>query len=66
MSKCVVGASMETANEEEEGNEEEKSVEPKNLNTYKIYGTLKDKEDNKTHDFVKEIIKVTTLLRKKS
>lgn len=57
LSKCVVGASMETANEEEEGNEEEKSVEPKNLNTYKIYGTLKDKEDNKTPDFVKEIIK---------
>jgi len=54
----VVGASMESANEEEEGNEEDKTPEPKSQNTYKIYGTLKDKEDNKTPDFVKEIIKV--------
>lgn len=57
LSKCVVGASMESANEEEEGNEEDKTPEPKSQNTYKIYGTLKDKEDNKTPDFVKEIIK---------
>jgi hypothetical protein len=49
---------MESANEEEEGNEEDKTPEPKSQNTYKIYGTLKDKEDNKTPDFVKEIIKV--------
>lgn len=54
---------METANEEEEGNEEEKAAEnPKNQNTYKIYGTFKSQQDDKTPDYVKEIIKVWPFL----
>ena len=57
MSKCVVGASVD-GGEEEAANEEERpeGVEPKN--TFSIYGTVKNPEEYKKTDFVKEIIKV--------
>ncbi len=47
---------------EEEAGEEEQAAGPKILNTYKIYGTLKNPEnftnETKTPEYVKEIIKV--------
>ena len=59
MSKCVVGASQE-GGEEEAVNEEEAmdGANAKKLNTFKIYGTLKNPEESKQPEFVKEIIKV--------
>lgn len=59
LSKCKVGASQE-GGEEEAGNEEETlelGGDSKPVNTFKIYGTLKNTEDSKKPDFVKEIVK---------
>jgi hypothetical protein len=59
LSKCVIGASQETA-EEEAVNEEETTngATSKKSNTFKIYGTLKYPEESKAPEFVKETIKV--------
>jgi len=59
LSKCVVGASLESGEEEAAAEEEtpEGNAPPKTLNHYKVYGTLKNTEESKKPDFVKEIIK---------
>lgn len=57
LSKCKIGASLEGG--EEEANEEEtlENLDNKVVNTYKVYGTLKNSEESKKPDFVKEVIK---------
>jgi hypothetical protein len=58
----VVGASVEGAEEEAGGEEAEEGAEggepKKEPNTYKIFGTLKNPDEFKPVDYVKEIIKV--------
>lgn len=64
LSKCVVGASLD--GEEEAVGEEEHSDDPKDPkkpNTYKIYGTVKNMDEFKKEDFVKEIINVRSRLK---
>lgn len=62
LSNCVVGASLESG-EEEAGNEEENLGDLKKENTYNIFGTVKISEDYKQPDFIKEIISVIKLLK---
>jgi hypothetical protein len=57
LSKCVVGASQ-GGEEEEAGEEEGGGGEAKEKNTYHIYGTVKNSDDFKGAEYVKEIIKV--------
>lgn len=63
MSKCVVGASLDSG-EEEAGNEEEspENGEAKKPNTYKIYGTIRNPDEFKPVDYVKETIDVRFFL----
>ena len=49
------GAEEEAANEEEETAENQPKKEP---NTYRIYGTLKNPDEFKPVDYVREIVKV--------
>lgn len=58
LSKCVVGASQ--GGDEEEGGEEEQNETDgatKEKNTYLVYGTVKNPEDFKPVDYIKETIK---------
>jgi hypothetical protein len=59
----VVGASVDGAEEEaggEEGEEGESGKPKKEPNYYKIFGTLKNPDEFKPVDYVKEIVKVFT------
>lgn len=60
MSQCVVGASLDEIDEEEEEDNESVTgaVPPPKEGCYKIIATLKDKSKPKP-DFVKEIIDVS-------
>ncbi len=58
----MVGASVEGAEEEAGGEEGEEGAEggapKKEPNTYRIFGTLKNADEFKPVDYVKEIVKV--------
>lgn len=56
LSKCKVGASLD-GGEEEAAEEETQEVKDKEVNTFKVYGTLKNPEESKKPDFCSEIIK---------
>ena len=58
LSKCVVGASIDGGEEEAANEEENGNGEAKKENTYNIYATVKNKEEFKQPDYVKEIIMV--------
>lgn len=57
MSKCKVGASLDGGEEEAAAEEETLEFANKPANTFKVYGTLKNYEESKKPDFVKEIIR---------
>ena len=62
LAKCVVGASQGGEEEEAAGEEEHaEGGEAKEKNTYKIYGTVKNGDEFKGADYIKEIIKVTSI-----
>ena len=52
-----MGASGNDGGEEEGGEEEAKSGDKKSLNTYKVIGTLKNSDEYKKPDFIKDIVK---------
>ena len=56
----MVGASVDGGEEDGGENEEEEGSDKpkKELNTYRIYGTLKNPDEFKPVDYVREIIKV--------
>jgi len=65
LSQCVVGATLQPADEEEEEvaedvDEEKESAEVKAI-TYEVIGTLSDNASPKP-EFVKEIVKVTNVI----
>jgi len=61
LSQCVVGATLQPAEEDEEeaaeDNDEDKEPEENKAVTYEVIGTLSDPVSEKP-DFVKEIVKV--------
>ena len=63
LSQCVVGASLDEVEEEEDDNEsvESGAVSSPKEGCYEIIGTLKDKSNPKP-EFVKEIIDVSIIV----
>lgn len=59
LSKCKVGASLEGGEEEAALEEETLEFANDTVNTFKVYGTIKNAEECKKPDFVQEIVQNT-------